>query len=555
MKSIEIKLIDKNTVLATISLVENIASKYVYNETSKEGIENFRKVNSKEFLLSNDNMTFVATLEDKVVGVIALRKVNHISLLFVDDQYFNQHIATELFNTIKKLVPYDLEVNSSTYALDFYHHLGFKDMDTKQVKDGITFTPMIYKNDTKSSFDTYDEFVKFMEDQKDRVYSLDNFKNYMNSLSNPQKLLNVIHIGGTNGKGSTTNYIKEVLVDAGYRVGTFTSPSLTERKDVIQINGISITNEEIVQFANYYKDIWLDFEISIFEIEVFIAVMYFIFNKVDYAIFEVGLGGTLDATNIVSPMVCVNTNIGLDHVDYLGHTYKEIALNKAGIVKEGIDYITGETRKECLDVFKDVCKRKHSNLITISKPQKHEISDNIIYDYKDYHIVLNTKALYQIDNSVLAINVLDYLKNKNLVNFTKENLERGLSKAHWSGRFEQIHDNPTIIIDGAHNKEGIDAFFESAKGYKNPKIIFSALKDKDTKHMISKLLELTDDLTITEFVHPRMASAKDLAKGFNVKIDEDYKHAIDEALNQDKTVFITGSLYFISYVIKYLKNK
>ena len=153
----------------------------------------------------------------------------------------------------------------------------------------------------------------------------------MDDLGNPQLILDCIHIGGTNGKGSTTNYIKEVLKQAGYRVATFTSPALYSRLDIIRINDQFIDDKTMVKYANRYVDLWLKYEISMFEIEVFIAIMYFIENNVDIAIFEVGLGGLLDATNIIKPMLAINTNIGLDHVDYLGHDYQSIALNKAGM--------------------------------------------------------------------------------------------------------------------------------------------------------------------------------------------------------------------------------
>lgn len=403
-------------------------------------------------------------------------------------------------------------------------------------------------------FSTYDEVCEFIASQKDRVYSLDNFKRYMNDHGNPQYQLQCIHIGGTNGKGSTTNDIKEVLKLSGYQVGTFTSPALHSRLDIIRINDIFIDDQMMVYYANKYMDEWLDYQLSMFEIEASIAIYYFIDNHVDYAIFEVGLGGRLDATNIIRPLVALNTNIGLDHIDYLGNTYESIAREKAGIVKDHVDYITGETKKECLDVFENICKKHQSNLIkldTISNISNHPLG----YRYKGYDITLSTPAIYQIQNSALALETLLYLRDRKLITCSDETIKQGLYQAKWDGRFEQVWSNPTIIIDGAHNKEGIEAFYECAKNYENIKIIFSAFKDKDTHNMIECLLRLSNDITICEFEHVRSQKAKILAEDFDVKIQEDYKKAIDDAFSHNGVVFITGSLYFISLVRSYIKKK
>lgn len=404
-------------------------------------------------------------------------------------------------------------------------------------------------------FETYDEFVDFMSKQKSRVYSLDNFKRYMNDMNNPQYYLPCVHIGGTNGKGSTTNYIKEVLKEAGYKVATFTSPALYSRLDIIRINDTFIDDLTMVRFANQYVDSWLAYELSIFEIEVCIAILYFLENKVDIALFEVGLGGTLDATNIIKPLVAVNTNIGLDHIEYLGNTYQSIALTKAGIVKEGIDYITGETKQECIDIFLEVCKKHHSKLLRVQEITNIQDRQEISYCYRGYNISLTSPALYQVQNSALAIETLLYLKEKGHYTFSDEQLLKGIHDALWAGRFEIMHHDPLIIIDGAHNREGIDAFCACAKKYNNIKIIFSALKDKDTHYMLECLLGLTKDITVCQFEHVRAASIKELINGFDVKEDANYRHAIDDAFTHQGVVFITGSLYFIAIVRAYIQRK
>lgn len=408
---------------------------------------------------------------------------------------------------------------------------------------------------TKQQFKHYEEVYEFIQSQKDRVYSLDNFKNYMQEFYNIQHALKCIHVCGTNGKGSTVNYMKEVLVKQGYRVGTFTSPALISRLDVVRINDQWIDEQFIVDVANRYVDDWLKYEISLFEIEVFISLLYFIYQGVDFAIYEVGLGGELDATNIILPMVCVNTNIGLDHMDYLGNSYESIARAKAGIIKDHVDFITGEHKQECVDIFRDTCEKHHSHLIRLDRIHDLQDGENVKYTYKDYNIVLNTPALYQIENSALALETLLYLKEHHFIELADQSIIEGLFEAKWAGRFEIISEKPLIILDGAHNREGVDELYRSARKLHNLKIIFSALRDKDTDYMIERLLDLTYDITVCEFKHPRSQSAKLLAGDYPVKIEPDYKKALDDIYLQEGTFLITGSLYFISEVRKYLLQK
>ncbi|MEG0592836.1 MAG: Mur ligase family protein [Coprobacillus sp.] len=414
---------------------------------------------------------------------------------------------------------------------------------------------MVYHSHNENKFDNYNQVHEFIAMQKDRVYALDNFKRFMNDLCNPQCLLKTIHVGGTNGKGSTTNYIRSVLQKEGYKVATFTSPVLTTRLEIMRINDEHILDDEIITYANRYMSMWLEYELSMFEIEVFIAIMYFLNNGVDFAIFEVGLGGELDATNIVWPIIAANTNIGMDHTEYLGDTYEKIARTKGGIIKDGIPFITGETKKECLKIFKEICDSHQSPFIQV-QPILH-INDNnfnVEFDYRSYHIILNTSARYQSQNSSLAIEILLYLKDNGFIHLDDSSLLDGLREASWAGRFEVMNTQPLMIVDGAHNREGIEAFYQSAKKYKNVKIIFSALRDKDTHAMLQKLLELTDDITVCEFDFYRAQEVELLAENFPVKIEKDWKKAVDKAFLHKGVTFITGSLYFIAQVRPYIQK-
>lgn len=428
-------------------------------------------------------------------------------------------------------------------------------------KDNLLSKGFVFENDLYIyrrhlyHFKNYDEVHEFISMQKDRVYSLDNFKNYMNVFCNPQHLLKCIHVGGTNGKGSTVNYIRSVLQHASYRVGTFTSPALVNRREVIRINNVPISEEDIVDIANRYMDEWLKYEISMFEIEMFISIIYFIENNIDFVIYEVGLGGELDATNVIHSLISVITNIGLDHTEYLGDSYESIAKTKAGIIKDCSVFITHEDKEQCLNIFKDICSLKNTMFIQANKPRNVELKKILTFDYKDYHVRLNTLALYQAHNCSLAIEVLETLRLKGIVDFSNELMLEALEYASWPGRFEIVHYNPLMIIDGAHNEAGMKAFIESIKEIKHAKVIFSALKDKDTDKMIELLLSVCNDVTICEFDFYRAQKAELLAKDYLVKIEKDWKKAIDESYGYNGTVFITGSLYFIAQVREYILNK
>lgn len=546
----EIQLLDKKRINEVIDLVDRMSNQYITNDN---GANYFMQMNQKDFYHYQYILTYVALIDNHIVGMISFDvSTAQIDLLFIDHLYFKQGIATQLVETIEKLSLNDIHVNASHYSLSFFQKNGFQIVDGQQCKDYI---PMMKKIVTQQKFKRYEDVYDFINSQKDRVYSLDNFRKFMKDMSNPQLALKCIHIGGTNGKGSTTNYIKEVLKKAGYLVGTFTSPALITRLDVIRINDVNIDEQTVVDLANRYVDVWLEYEISLFEIEVFIAIMYFLQKGVNIAIFEVGLGGQLDATNIIHPLVAVNTNIGLDHVDYLGDSYESIAKAKAGIIKDGVDFITGEHKQECLDIFRDQCDRHHSQLLRVDRIHDIQDGENVKYCYRDYNIVLDTSALYQIYNSALAIETLLYLRDKKDIYFDDQDLIYGLFEAKWAGRFEKLRNIPLIIIDGAHNREGVDELYRSARKFHDLKIIFSALKDKDTNYMIERLLELTYDITICEFEHPRAQKAKLLAKDYPVKVEPDYIKAIDEAFDYQGTLLITGSLYFISKIRPYIQQK
>lgn len=554
----DIKILRGHDAIEACQLIKNIFRQTIGQNYSEEGQNEFISSFDEEKILSQmreGHLIMLGAFEEKMIGVLGIRDLKHIQSLFVLPSYQNQSVGTRLMNQAKKLMQGTISVHADVQAVGFYQKQGFVRSHQQQCLHGICFVPMIYESEVIGHFENYDQVHEFIASQKDRVYALDNFRRFMNDLCQPQALLKTIHIGGTNGKGSTTNYIRSVLQKEGYKVATFTSPVLTTRLEIMRINNQHIEDQEIVQYANRYMQMWLDYELSMFEIEVFIAIMFFIKHRVDFAIFEVGLGGELDATNIVYPIVSVNTNIGLDHIEYLGDTYEKIAYTKGGIIKDYIPFITGEKKQECLDVFTSLCQKHHSPLIQV-QPISHIKDDleSVSFDYRHYHVELNTTAIYQCENSALAIEVLLYLKEQGYIDLLDKTLLEGLKEAIWEGRFEIVHHDPLMIIDGAHNKEGMEAFYHSAKKYHHIKVIFSALRDKDTHAMLEYLMKLTDDVTICEFDFYRAQSAEKLAEDFPVKIEKDWHKAVDDAFLHHGVVFITGSLYFISKVRPYIQN-
>ena len=299
-------------------------------------------------------------------------------------------------------------------------------------------------------------------------HSLTEVRGFLDQLGNPDRETPAIHVAGTNGKGSTTNDIRSVLQEAGYTVGSFTSPYMITHYDRIRINDVYIDEQEFLDISNAHYEEWMKWDLSMFEIDTCIAILYFLKHQVDYCVFEVGMGGRLDSTNILRPMVSIITNIGLDHMEFLGDTKEKIANEKAGIIKSGIDLITGEHDAGCLAVFqKHVTDAGSEMFITGDITNLKEYPDGIVFDYGSYaQVHLQSHAAYQSKNAALCIEVIDYLNRKQRISVNEAQLRSGLKKANWIGRFEIIQEKPLLLLDGAHNAHGIKALVEVCRGMK-----------------------------------------------------------------------------------------
>lgn len=391
------------------------------------------------------------------------------------------------------------------------------------------------------------------------TFALKLFAQLMEDLGNPQYQLNCLHIAGTNGKGSTANYLRSVLETSGYRTGLFTSPHLINHNDRLRINNIPISDDDLLMYINRTIPYWQPYSLTMFEIDTLIAIWYFLDQEVDWAVFEVGLGGRLDATNVIFGKVCVITNIGFDHMEYLGDTLGKIAFEKAGIIKPGSVVFTGVIEDEPLSVISNVCTLNHCQMTVIDANIPSSIYGwKQIYILKGLNIEIKSVAKYQIRNSALAIETLLYMREANWITMSDEQLLKGIREAVWSGRFEVVFEHPLVIIDGAHNEHGIKALTESLSSLPRPLVtIFSALKDKETDKMLRMLVDVSDHVIVCEFDFYRAQKAEILGQGFDVSVIPAFSEAYQEGLSRSTggTLLITGSLYFISMVRACIMNK
>lgn len=396
---------------------------------------------------------------------------------------------------------------------------------------------------------TAQEWVQFIEQRKSRGHGVDYFRSYMDSQQIPYRQLKCVHVAGTNGKGSFTNYLRSIVQQAGYQVATFTSPYLIHHYDRIRINDIDISENDFYEIAKRYGQSWIEWDLGMFEIDMMIACVYFLEQQVDLCVFETGLGGRLDMTNIITPLVSVITNIGMDHMQILGDTLPQIAYEKAGIIKENIPLVTMEQKEECLDVIKKEVQNKQANLISMTLPT---ITSNqpLTFIHRNKEYTLTSKARYQCENAALALEVSYLLQDYHI---TDQHRQKGLQTI-WKGRFEVMRNHPLFIIDGAHNVPGIKALLQSLDDNQPITFLFSALKDKNFEEMLRLLQQKSKDVRITLFENQRAFHKEDI-QSYGCIIYDDYHHALDELWNSDHCVVVTGSLYFISEVRSYLLQK
>lgn len=394
---------------------------------------------------------------------------------------------------------------------------------------------------------------------------LKNIENLLELMGNPQHELNLIHVAGTNGKGSTSNYIYETLVNADISVGLFTTPHLSYYNEKIRYNGNFISNDDLATVTMFVKSkVELMKEKGLshptrFEVLTAVVLEFFKRKGLEYAILEVGMGGRLDSTNVIKkPLLSVITPIAMDHSDYLGSTIKEVAYEKAGIIKKNRPVITNNFESNIIKVIKEKSSNMKANLLVIDSKSYEIMSldiEGIKFKYKNDIFKISMIAEYQIENAILAIEGLRLLRDNNLLNISDDLIKEGIEKAVWAGRFEKVNKKPLIIIDGAHNLAGAKALNKSIKNlFEDKKVlgVFSMLADKDVSMVVNEIMPSFDKVIVTDVNNPRKMDSKELLNLVKSRNDncsyEALKNIIknikSEAKDYDATI-VFGSLYMI----------
>jgi len=392
----------------------------------------------------------------------------------------------------------------------------------------------------------YDEFIeKLYTYTKFAKLGLENIRNLLKILGNPQNGFKSIHIAGTNGKGSVAAMISQILMEEGYKTGLYISPHLVDFRERIQIDRELISKDDLLRIGeNIVGIVESGNPASFFEITTAIMFKYFAEKKIDYAVIEVGMGGRLDATNVILPEVSVITHISLDHTKILGDTVKKIAFEKAGIIKNKPTVISDYN---LYDFFSDVCKKRGSKLYSVGKDLKYTKKG----DFFDINGVLNLKDLeISLEGDHQLLNASTAILASYILGISENSIRKGLKKTKWEGRFEIVNNNPLIVFDGGHNPDGIKNTVKTMKDfdYNNIYIVFGVLKDKDYKKMIKYLENLNGEFIFTKPNSDRALDPEELLKYGEGTVIEDPKEAFEIAKKKAKNgdaILVVGSLYLI----------
>jgi len=373
-------------------------------------------------------------------------------------------------------------------------------------------------------------------ERKAKIFGLENIKKFLRIIGNPERKIKTIHVAGTNGKGSVCAMISSVLDEASFKVGMFTSPHLIKVNERIRFDNELISNDDFKRIADFIYDTEKKSNVNLtfFETLTVMAFVYFNEKKLDYAVMETGMGGRLDATNVAKPVISVITNIGLEHMDVLGNTIKDIAKEKAGIIKSNTTVVTS-VKGKALSIIEKVAE-KHNSRIIIAKKLR--------------DIELRLKGEYQKENASTSFAVLKEL------GINKDVILRGLKKAYWPGRFEFMDKN--ILLDCAHNPDGIKALVKSIRklDYKNPIVVIGVMKDKNISSIAKKLEKLNPTVIVTKASVSRSRKPEEISGYFkNAEVISNLKNAIEyavkKAVKQDLIV-ITGSIFVIGEAYPFL---
>ena len=418
-----------------------------------------------------------------------------------------------------------------------------------------------YEN-TLKFLNSFTNYEKIGFDCLKEEFNLDKLKKVLKAMKDPQLNYRTVHVAGTKGKGSVCTFVSSILTASGYKVGLFTSPHITDFSERIKINAQEISNEdleEIVEEIKKYIGPDPQKKFTYFEIITLIAILYFSFKKVDFAVFEVGLGGRLDATNVISPEVCGISPISYDHMGILGSDIKDIAQEKAGIIKEDVHCVVSYQKPSVLNVIASKCAANNASMSLVGKDISCEVKklteDGSVVNINGQTYNINMPGRFQAANCALAVGICEKLLGK----LDQEKVKRGIRAAFIPGRMEVIAKNPLLILDGAQNvdsaenlKESIEQIFK----YDKLVLLLGFSKDKDIRGVCNALKGFADEIILTKASNSRGADAhlvRGYFKGREIKVTKDTKEALGIALslaNKRDLILATGSFYVVAEIRK-----
>ena len=389
-------------------------------------------------------------------------------------------------------------------------------------------------------------------------YQRENFDSFLNKVNFSYNVPS-IHIAGSNGKGSTANYLANIYRAQGYKVGLFTSPYLEIVNEMINVNGQNISDDEMVEIIEHNAKFIDKYSLSPFEIQTFIALTYFEKQKCDIAIIECGMGGEIDATNIFTPIASVITSISLEHTAFLGRSICEIAYQKAGIIKKEVPVITGILDEEAINTIVEVAKENESQLSVAVEPAK------VVYENKGFNFAygtldnlrINSAATYSLKDACIALEVINKLNDR--FNVSEQSIKEGLANTFMPVRMEIIKDSPLLIVDGSHNPEGVINLVKSLQNVAQNReihVLFACFRDKNIERMLAYLGEYSKDITLTTFPHERARTEEEF---FLYMDDYSFKGEALATLNEmlalypNDCILVTGSLAFAAYIKQNIK--
>ena len=394
-----------------------------------------------------------------------------------------------------------------------------------------------------------------------RVWNLDRIAHMLQAVGNPHLGMRFLHIAGTRGKGSTAAVTASILTSAGYRTGLYTSPHLQSFRERIRIDGRMISEAELASLVQEVEPIIEETSASeigapsFFDVYTFLGLMHFARNKVDFAILEPGLGGRLDATNVVTPIACAITRIGVDHTEELGDTLAQIAGEKAGIIKPGVPVVTSEQPNEAMEVLERVCRERGCRLVMapsveILSADEHGQRLRVHLDGEPLEFECPLLGAHQAENVAVAIGLIGLIRQMGF-SIPDETIIEGVRSVRWPGRFQIVRTHPYVVLDGAHDETGAKAVAATIRSLfpgRRVIMVFGMMRGHDAEAVVGELSPLAKKIYITSAASPRAIDPSAIQRILDGEIRVPVSEAIEKALREadkEDVVLITGSLYVV----------